>query len=140
MIITFLLPIILVQPCIALFGFLQNPQSVAVNGTLQCEGKPAHHVKVKMVATGLLIDRTLDKGETDSNGRFSLKGKTKAFGSIKPKVIIYHKCRHTGRCYRVQTLIVPKEYIIRSGNDAKIYKPKTIHLDNKVDGEKIKCL
>ncbi|KAK6751731.1 hypothetical protein RB195_003258 [Necator americanus] len=72
-------------------------QSIAVSGHLECNGKPASDVKVKLYDKEILLDYKLDEGRTDSNGNFYLRGSKKEITNIDPKINIYHKCDYDGQ-------------------------------------------
>lgn len=71
-------------------------QSVAVTGTLTCNGKPAENVKVKLYEREVILDTLLDEKFTNSNGKFEMRGHKKELSTIDPKVNIYHKCNYNG--------------------------------------------
>ncbi|KAK5985215.1 Transthyretin protein 5, partial [Trichostrongylus colubriformis] len=92
---TFVLILALLPLCDGLFG-LGRLQSVAVEGTLQCDGVPASKVKVKLYDKEIFLDKKLDEGKTDQYGKFHLSGSKREFTSIDPKLNIYHKCGYSG--------------------------------------------
>ncbi|KIH42292.1 Transthyretin-like family protein [Ancylostoma duodenale] len=92
---TLLLTTALLPLSSCLFGFGRT-QSVAVQGTLECDGKPAANVKVKLYEKELFFDRKMDEARTDSAGTFYLSGSKTEITNIDPKVNIYHKCNYKG--------------------------------------------
>ncbi|RCN35818.1 Transthyretin-like family protein [Ancylostoma caninum] len=85
----------LVASSLALLG-IGSQQSVAVTGKLNCDGKPAVGVKVKLYEKESLIDVKMDEGKTNKDGEFHLSGHKTEISKIDPKVNIYHKCNHKG--------------------------------------------
>ncbi|KAK6751732.1 hypothetical protein RB195_003258 [Necator americanus] len=92
--------ILLMVKVLSICAGVFNPgkkQSIAVSGHLECNGKPASDVKVKLYDKEILLDYKLDEGRTDSNGNFYLRGSKKEITNIDPKINIYHKCDYDGR-------------------------------------------
>ncbi|EPB75363.1 Transthyretin-like family protein [Ancylostoma ceylanicum] len=80
--------------------FLGSVQSVAVTGKLNCNGKPAENVKVKLYEREVLLDTLLDKGFSNETGEFYLEGSKQELSVIDPKVNIYHRCNYDGVSFR----------------------------------------
>ncbi|VDL73574.1 unnamed protein product [Nippostrongylus brasiliensis] len=122
------------------FWGIGRTQSVAVTGTLQCNGKPAANVKVKLYDREILFDKKLDQGKSDANGYFKLSGSKREISNIDPKLNIYHKCNYAGLCYKKLAIKIPSNFITRGANPSKTFDIGTLNLANKVVGEKIDCI
>ncbi|EPB77634.1 Transthyretin-like family protein [Ancylostoma ceylanicum] len=122
-----------------LFGFGRT-QSVAVQGTLECDGKPAANVKVKLYEKELFLDRKLDESRTDSTGSFYLSGSKKEITNIDPKVNIYHKCNYIGPCYKKIAITIPDNYISCGYHPQVAFDIGRINLAGRFKGETIDCL
>nr|CDJ87828.1 unnamed protein product [Haemonchus contortus] len=131
--------LILLPLCDGLFG-IGRMQSVAVEGTLECNGEPARKVKVKLYDKGVLIDKKLDQGRTDSSGWFRLSGSKREISRIDPKLNIYHKCAYHGPCKRKLSLDIPKKFITKGRYPKKTYNIGTLNLASKFKGETIDCI
>ncbi|RCN34744.1 Transthyretin-like family protein [Ancylostoma caninum] len=122
-----------------LFGFGRT-QSVAVQGTLECDGKPASNVKVKLYEKEFLFDKKLDESRTDSAGSFYLSGSKAEITNIDPKVNIYHKCNYNGPCYKKIAISIPDMYISCGHHPQFTFDIGRINLAGKFKGESIDCL
>lgn len=83
-----------------IFGFasaIGTIQSAAVKGVLLCHGKPEKAVLVKLYDddSGIDADDLMDTGHSNPDGTFELSGDTDEFGTIDPKINIYHDCDDT---------------------------------------------
>ena len=102
--------------CYSITIELGNLQSVAVNGTLLCNDKPANNIKVKLyeeeasefcqtkpqkdlwVFCRSVLDVLLDERFTSEDGTFEMAGSKSEVTTIDPKLNIYHKCNYDGVC------------------------------------------
>ncbi|KAK6752814.1 hypothetical protein RB195_003924 [Necator americanus] len=139
-----LLPLILVATILLPNSFcflrLGKKQSVAVKGTLQCNGKAASDVRVELRDKGIFSDKKLGEGKTDDSGEFNLSGSKKEISKIDPKLTIYHKCEHEGRCYRKFSITIPDSFISQGTIPKRIFDVGTINLANKFRGESKACI
>ncbi|KAL6737116.1 hypothetical protein Aduo_010787 [Ancylostoma duodenale] len=115
-------------------------QSVAVSGRLECNGKPASDVKVKLYDKEILLDYKLDQGTTDETGSFYLRGSKKEVTDIDPKVNIYHKCNYDGPCFKKFDVVIPESFITPSNTPQSVFNIGTINLAGSFSGESIDCL
>ncbi|CAI4231918.1 unnamed protein product [Auanema sp. JU1783] len=125
--------------CHCLFG-IGRRQSVAVQGRLLCNGKPASNVKVKLYEKEFFKDVLLEEGRTNSNGEFRLSGSKSEISTIDPKVNVYHRCDYIGICYRKFGITIPDNYVSRGRNPSRAYDIGTINLGNKFNGETTDCI
>ncbi|KAK5967701.1 Transthyretin protein 5 [Trichostrongylus colubriformis] len=100
----------LLPVCDGLFG-LGRLQSVAVTGTLRCNGKPASRVSVKLSDKEIFHSKELKKGRTNQNGTFYLSGSKREFSHIEPFVNVYHTCNYDGPCLKKRKFKIPVEYV-----------------------------
>ncbi|ETN70154.1 Transthyretin-like family protein [Necator americanus] len=135
--------ILLMVKVLSICAGVFNPgkkQSIAVSGHLECNGKPASDVKVKLYDKEILLDYKLDEGRTDSNGNFYLRGSKKEITNIDPKINIYHKCDYDGLCFKKFDITIPDEYITQSGTPQSTFNIGRINLSGSFTGETIDCL
>ncbi|PIO55315.1 Transthyretin-like family protein, partial [Teladorsagia circumcincta] len=70
-------------------------QSVAVEGTIKCNGLPAVNVPVELHVLETYSKATLDEARTDSKGYFRLWAYKYDYSDIEPKLtIIGNKCNY----------------------------------------------
>ncbi|RCN41371.1 Transthyretin-like family protein [Ancylostoma caninum] len=118
----------LVAPSLALLG-IGSQQSVAVTGKLNCDGKPAVGVKVKLYEKESLIDVKMDEGKTNKDGEFHLSGHKTEISKIDPKP-----------CYRKFGITIPDNYITKGKTPKKTFDIGVINLANKFTGETTDCI
>ncbi|KAK6752807.1 hypothetical protein RB195_003918 [Necator americanus] len=139
-----LLPLILVATILLPNSFcllgLGKKQSVAVKGTLQCNGQPASNVRVELHDKGIIIDKKLGEGKTDDSGEFNLSGSKAEISKIDPKLTIYHNCEHEGRCYRKFSITIPDSFISQGTIPKRTFDVGTINLASKFKGESTSCI
>ncbi|EPB77635.1 Transthyretin-like family protein [Ancylostoma ceylanicum] len=123
-----------------LFGFIGRQQSVAVKGVLECNGKPAANVKVKLYEKEIFFDRKMDEKRTDSSGSFHLSGSKREITNIDPKVNIYHKCNYAGPCYKKIAITIPDNYITWGDRPRSTFDIGRLNLAGKMKGESIDCI
>uniref|UniRef100_A0A7I4YQ81 Transthyretin-like family protein n=1 Tax=Haemonchus contortus TaxID=6289 RepID=A0A7I4YQ81_HAECO len=123
----------------SIFG-IGNPQSIAVDGELRCNGIPATNIKVELYDKEILFDTKLAEGRTDPNGKFHLEGGKREFTNIDPKLNIYHKCSHAGACYRKVSTVIPDSFITEGKTPQQVFHAGTIDLDENQPGETIDCV
>uniref|UniRef100_A0A915D749 Transthyretin-like protein 5 n=1 Tax=Ditylenchus dipsaci TaxID=166011 RepID=A0A915D749_9BILA len=131
--------------CIALsvecLPSLGTTQSTAVRGVLECNGKPASGVKVKLYD----VDRTdmddlMDEGVSDSEGRFELKGHETEFTTIDPKVNIYHDCNDENvPCLKKVAIVIPDTYVTEGEVPRKTFDAGKLNLAGTFSGESRDC-
>ncbi|KAK6752817.1 hypothetical protein RB195_003927 [Necator americanus] len=139
-----LLPLILVATILlpnsfCLLGFGKK-QSVAVKGTLQCNGEAESDVRVALYDKDMLKNRKLGEVKTDKSGEFNLSGSKTEISKIDPKVNIYHRCDHTGPCYRKFSFTIPDKFITRGSTPKRTFDLGTINLAAKFAGESLDCI
>ncbi|KAL6737484.1 hypothetical protein Aduo_011123 [Ancylostoma duodenale] len=122
-----------------LFG-IGRRQSVAVRGVLECNGRPAANVKVKLYEKEIFFDKKLDEGRTDSSGSFHLSGSKTEITNIDPKVNIYHKCNYAGPCYKKIGITIPDNYITSGSHPRATFDIGRLNLAGKMKGESIDCI
>ncbi|MFH4976112.1 hypothetical protein AB6A40_002821 [Gnathostoma spinigerum] len=129
------------SPSIDTIG-LGRTQSVAVEGVLVCGNSPASNVKIKLYDDdrGIDTDDLMGETRTDQYGHFYVKGHTREFTDIDPKVNIYHRCNYGGICYKKLTFWVPKDYISAGKQPSMKYNMGTIQLALKYKGESTDCI
>uniref|UniRef100_A0A0N4ZU77 Transthyretin-like family protein n=1 Tax=Parastrongyloides trichosuri TaxID=131310 RepID=A0A0N4ZU77_PARTI len=118
-------------------------QSAGVKGILLCNGKPVGNVKVKLYDddSGIDTDDLLSEGKSDSLGRFALAGYAYEFGTIDPKVNIYHDCNdEIMPCQRKMTVYIPKKYVSNGETPEKYYDAGSIELAGELKGEERDCI
>uniref|UniRef100_A0A1I8BQ27 Transthyretin-like family-containing protein n=1 Tax=Meloidogyne hapla TaxID=6305 RepID=A0A1I8BQ27_MELHA len=100
-------------------------QSIRINGTLLCKGKPHAEAIIKLYDDDVLNnDDFLAQEVTDVNGYFVISGKaTDLGGKIDPIIKIYH---------------VPKGFVSDGSTPKKTYNYGTIALENQKG--KRKCM
>ncbi|KIH54965.1 Transthyretin-like family protein [Ancylostoma duodenale] len=134
--------LLLISSCYGLLWVIGWKQSVGVKGKLVCHGEPAEGVKVKLYEKEILLDRKLDQGKTDANGKFKLWGSAREISNIDPQLNIYHKCNYRGPCYKKLTIGIPSKYIVK-GNKVDLdeyYDIGTLELSMKTKGQTIDCI
>ncbi|KHJ94762.1 Transthyretin-like family protein [Oesophagostomum dentatum] len=134
-----LLTATLLQLSLCLFG-IGRRQSVAVQGILECNGKPASNIKVKLYEKEIFFDRKMDEKRTNSTGGFYLSGSKKEITNIDPKLNIYHKCNYKGLCYKKIGVTIPDSYITHGKIPKTTFDVGRINLAGKFKGESIDCL
>ncbi|CAJ0603482.1 unnamed protein product [Cylicocyclus nassatus] len=123
----FLLPLAL-----ACSSAITRKQAVGVTGQLMCGDQPASGVKVKLwdEDTGPDPDDELDKGVTDSNGRFSLQGSTRELTNIDPVFKVYHDCDDgimPGQ--RKVKFRIPSQYISSGSTPKRMFNIGVLNLE-----------
>ncbi|KAK5983137.1 TransThyretin family domain [Trichostrongylus colubriformis] len=136
---TFILMLTLFPLCDSIFG-IGRLQSIAVEGTLNCNGQPMKDVKVKLYDKGLIFDSKLDQKRTNGQGRFRVSGSKREITRIDPKVNIYHKCDYKGPCYKKISLDIPKKYITKGDKPFQTYNIGDLNLASKFKGQTIDCI
>lgn len=82
-----LVAFLLVNTAAAIASLFGSEQSTAVRGKLECDGKPAVGVKVKLYDVDRTdLDDLMAEGVTDEEGAFELAGWEKEVSTIDPKV------------------------------------------------------
>ncbi|EGT53018.1 hypothetical protein CAEBREN_06745 [Caenorhabditis brenneri] len=134
---------------------LGNLQSVAVNGKLLCNDKPANNIKVKLYEEEAILDVLLDERFTSEDGTFEMSGSKSEVTTIDPKLNIYHKCNYDGVrfeeairynnpnsfqiCVRKISIMIPTEYITNGEKPARTYNIGEINLASKFSGQSTDC-
>ncbi|CAL2050497.1 unnamed protein product [Caenorhabditis brenneri] len=118
---------------------LGNLQSVAVNGKLLCNDKPANNIKVKLYEEEAILDVLLDERFTSEDGTFEMSGSKSEVTTIDPKLNIYHKCNYDGICVRKISIMIPTEYITNGEKPARTYNIGEINLASKFSGQSTDC-
>ncbi|KAL7076577.1 hypothetical protein ACQ4LE_004863 [Meloidogyne hapla] len=117
-------------------------QSIRINGTLLCKGKPHAEAIIKLYDDDVLNnDDFLAQEVTDVNGYFVISGKaTDLGGKIDPIIKIYHRCNYNGKrqCYIRIIKKVPKGFVSDGSTPKKTYNYGTIALENQKG--KRKCM
>ncbi|CAJ0941521.1 unnamed protein product, partial [Mesorhabditis belari] len=119
---------------LGLFGACMA-DSVAVEGVLTCDGRPASGVLVKLYEKDTLLDDKLASGKSDSQGRFRLQGSQSEFGGIKTKFNVYHKCgtlpftrRFIPTCTFKASFDIPSRYVAGGNSPRETYNAQTLEL------------
>ncbi|CAD5209807.1 unnamed protein product [Bursaphelenchus okinawaensis] len=119
-------------------------QSVAVQGTLTCDGKPAAGVKVKLYdENSITPDNKLAEGKTDARGVFTLQGSEKSVLTLKPKFNVYHRCHYNNPipfCYQKFTVNIPSRYITDGSIPQKTFDAGRFNLEAKYPGQSRDCV
>ncbi|CEF66389.1 Transthyretin-like family-containing protein [Strongyloides ratti] len=118
-------------------------QSAGVKGTLLCNGKPYANVKVKLYDDDMGIDTDdfMSEGKSDSLGRFAVAGYAYEFGTIDPKINIYHDCNdEIMPCQRKITVFIPKKYVSKGETPESYYDAGNIELAGEFKGEERDCI
>ncbi|EFO83070.1 CRE-TTR-30 protein [Caenorhabditis remanei] len=136
---TILLISFLIVSCYSITIELGNLQSVAVNGTLLCNDKPANNIKVKLYEEEAILDVLLDERFTSEDGTFEMAGSKSEVTTIDPKLNIYHKCNYDGICVRKISILIPPEYITNGEKPARTYNIGMINLASKFSGQSTDC-
>ncbi|CAI4231383.1 unnamed protein product [Auanema sp. JU1783] len=123
----------------ALLG-IGRTQSVAVQGRLICNGRPAGNIKVKLYEKETTFDVLMDETKTNDNGEFRMSGSKTEISTIDPKVNLYHKCNYNGLCYKKIGITIPDSFVSRGANPQKVYDIGTLNLANQYTGESIDCI
>ncbi|CAJ0601757.1 unnamed protein product [Cylicocyclus nassatus] len=137
--IAFLLAALLVSQTECLLG-VGRLQSVAVKGVLECNGKPAKDVKVKLYEKGRFFDKKLDEKKTDAAGSFYLSGSKREITNIDPKVNIYHRCNYHGPCYKKFGITIPDNFISSGSKPQKLFDIGRLNLAGRMPGQTTDCL
>ena len=136
--------ILLVGEINGLFGIgIGRKQSAGVKGALMCDGKPAANVEVKLYDDdrGIDTDDLMASGETDSEGRFQLKGFTHEITTIDPKINIYHDCLDGIKpCQRKLSIMIPDKYVYSGETPEKYYNIGVLELGGEFKKETRDCL
>uniref|UniRef100_A0A0R3RK72 Transthyretin-like family protein n=1 Tax=Elaeophora elaphi TaxID=1147741 RepID=A0A0R3RK72_9BILA len=132
-------------------GLVGRTQSVGIEGTLMCEGKPLGGVLVKLYDDdrGVDTDDLMAKGETDSKGYFRISGSINELSMIDPKLNIYHDCNDGWivivlfifPCQRKISIMIPDGYVT-DGKEIpdRFYDAGNIELSGKFKGETRDCI
>uniref|UniRef100_A0A0K0EKT2 Transthyretin-like family protein n=1 Tax=Strongyloides stercoralis TaxID=6248 RepID=A0A0K0EKT2_STRER len=118
-------------------------QSAGVKGVLLCNGKPYGSVKVKLYDDDMGIDTDdfMAEGKSDSLGRFAVAGYAYEFGTIDPKINIYHDCNdEIMPCQRKMTIFIPKKYVSNGETPQTYYDAGNIELSGELKGEERDCI
>ncbi|MFH4977176.1 hypothetical protein AB6A40_003885 [Gnathostoma spinigerum] len=117
-------------------------QSIAVRGTLTCNGRPESSVLLKLYDedTGFDIDDFIAESRTNSLGFFEFGGYISEINQIDPKLNIYHDCNDgLMPCQRKISFIIPNEYVSKGKEPHAVYDVGTIELSRKYGGEERDC-
>ncbi|KAJ1354235.1 hypothetical protein KIN20_011109 [Parelaphostrongylus tenuis] len=123
----------------ALFG-IGTTQSVAVQGRLECNGKPASNVKLKLYEKEAILDVLMAEGRTNQTGGFRLSGHKTEISTIDPKLNVYHRCNYGGICYRKFGITIPDEFVSEGKTPSKTFDIGIINLANRFTGETTDCI
>ncbi|CAD5214687.1 unnamed protein product [Bursaphelenchus xylophilus] len=119
-------------------------QSIAVQGILTCDGKPAAGVKVKLYDVNRVsTDNKLAEGKTDARGYFNLQGSEKSVFTLKPKFNVYHKCHYFNpipTCYQKFAVNIPSRYITEGAIPQKTFDAGRFNLEAKYPGQERDCV
>uniref|UniRef100_A0A8R1E0N2 TransThyretin-Related family domain n=1 Tax=Caenorhabditis japonica TaxID=281687 RepID=A0A8R1E0N2_CAEJA len=129
----------LVSSSICITIELGNLQSIAVNGTLLCNDKPANNIKVKLYEEEAILDVLLDERFTSEDGTFEMSGSKSEVTTIDPKLNIYHKCNYDGICVRKISILIPSEYITNGEKPSRTFNVGVLNLASKFGGQTTDC-
>uniref|UniRef100_A0A0K0F8K2 Transthyretin-like family protein n=1 Tax=Strongyloides venezuelensis TaxID=75913 RepID=A0A0K0F8K2_STRVS len=136
----FIFPLLFFHVC----GFgIGVQQSAGVKGILVCNGKPYRDAKIKLYDDdmGIDTDDLMSEGKSDSIGRFAVAGYAYEFGTIDPKINIYHDCNdEIMPCQRKITIFVPKKYVSSGETPEVYYDAGNIELAGELKGEERDCI
>ncbi|CAJ0584127.1 unnamed protein product, partial [Mesorhabditis spiculigera] len=105
-----------------LSGIISNPlsrwQAASIKGRLTCNGEPAANIRLKLYDVDSLpdTDDLMKEGFTGTDGTFTIAGKEKEWTIIDPKLNIYHRCGHDGKCPIKVEIMIPKNFV----NDGEV--------------------
>ncbi|MFH4981586.1 hypothetical protein AB6A40_008295 [Gnathostoma spinigerum] len=107
-------------------------QSVKVIGQLNCGGKPASNIRVKLwdKDSGPDPDDLLDQSYTDSEGRFELTGVEMEFLMIDPVLKVYHDCNKgvlPGK--RKVSFAIPPKYVTQGKVARRTFNVGSLNLE-----------
>ncbi|CAJ0565567.1 unnamed protein product, partial [Mesorhabditis spiculigera] len=107
-----------------------NKQTVAIEGRLTCEGRPAAGVKVKLYDHDTFtLDDKLAETKTDHEGYFRIAGTGSEVSRLNAKFNIYHKCGMTvPLCDYKFSFAVPYDFVNTGTYANKVYNAQTIEL------------
>lgn len=110
-------------------------------------------------ALGIDTDDLMDTAHSDADGRFTLSGDAAEFGTIDPKLNIYHDCEDIlvslckykintklntymfQPCQRKVTIHLPETYVTKgSKTPKKVYDVGEFELSGKYIGETRDCI
>uniref|UniRef100_A0A914HY46 Transthyretin-like family protein n=1 Tax=Globodera rostochiensis TaxID=31243 RepID=A0A914HY46_GLORO len=125
--------------CIILLSHLtfdalaEYSQSVAVRGSIYCNGSPSGGQKVKLYdRDSLEHDDLMKEGLTDQSGHFQLSGyEEELLSDIDPRLIILHECNVP--CIVQMVIKVPNSFVSSGTTPKKTFDIGTIHLDEKLN-------
>ncbi|KHN88842.1 Transthyretin-like protein 5 [Toxocara canis] len=121
-------------------GIARYSQSVGVQGQLLCNGQPAKDVLVKLYEKHDFLDTLMDKGSSDSNGRFRLGGSSPQSRRITPVLNVYHDCNDGWKlCQRKLSFPIPSEYVSEGTTPTRFYNIGEFELSPLADGEQRDC-
>ncbi|CAJ0941605.1 unnamed protein product, partial [Mesorhabditis belari] len=109
---------------------IREAQSVRVQGSLTCEGRPYPGAKVKLYDHDTFtLDDKMAETETDSRGYFDISGTENELTRLNAKFNIYHRCRKTVPiCYYKASFAIPYDYVTSGQQASKIFDAGTIEL------------
>ncbi|VDK57562.1 unnamed protein product [Cylicostephanus goldi] len=123
-----------------LFGFIGRMQSVGIMGTLNCNGKPAPGVKLKLYEKEIFRDRKMAQNKTNASGFFKMSGSAKEVSQIDPQLNIYHKCNYKGLCKKKISIGIPSKYIVEGKQVKEYFDIGSLELAMKIKGETTDCI
>ncbi|VDK52246.1 unnamed protein product [Cylicostephanus goldi] len=143
--------------CSCTLGLYGTTQSIGVIGSLKCKGGPASGVKMELEDAEISQDhidlyqqnrfgiQSKAAAVTDTDGTFMLTGNAKKWSKSDANMYqysilnIYHKCNYKGRCYRKNSIYIPKEYVTLGKKALKYYNIGSLELSMIPKGETISC-
>ncbi|VDN03283.1 unnamed protein product [Thelazia callipaeda] len=136
---------LLLSPIAIAFPSLKigRTQSAAVKGVLTCNGKAASNVKVTLydADSGLDVDDYMDKGITDAEGRFLLKGHEVEIMNIDPKLTIYHNCNNEhNACLKKLIVFIPDSFVSDGLVPKKTFDLGIVNLARNTRDEQQECI
>ncbi|KAL3098763.1 hypothetical protein niasHT_024517 [Heterodera trifolii] len=122
------------------FGLENSARSVAVRGSMFCNGNPSEGLTVRLYdRESLEHDDMMTEGTTDQSGNFELIGheeEAEAMAEMDPRLIIFHECNVP--CIVQMIIKVPSTFVSLDPIPHKTFDIGTIHLDKKLD-RNFKC-